>query len=113
MIPQEGIQKIASNLCAAIAQLLPQSRPEAILFGSYARGDADIDSDFDILILVDSSRQIIAERNWQVGSLAADILLDYGIVVSPIVKNRNYFYANVGLLPFYQNVQREGVRISA
>ena len=113
MVPQKNIQKIVSDLCSAVSKLFPQSAPEAILFGSYARGDADAGSDLDVLILVDSPRQMIAERNWQIGSLAADFLLDYGIVVSPIVENRDYFRANAGLLPFYQNVQREGVRISA
>ena len=66
-----------------------------------------------MLILVDTPRKVIAERNWQVGSLSADFLLSDDIVVSPIVENRDYFAANVGMLPFYQNIQREGVRISA
>jgi len=33
-------------------------------------------------------------------------------VVSPIVENRDYFHANAQLLPFFRNVQREGVAIS-
>ena len=113
MLPQQEIQRIILNLCSAVEQLFPQGRPEAILFGSYARGDADIGSDLDVLILVDTPRKVIAERNWQVGSLAADFLLSDDIVVSPIVENRDYFDANVGMLPFYRNIQREGVRISA
>lgn len=34
-----------------------------------------------------------------------------GSVVSPIVENRDYFNKNV--LPFYRNVDREGVRLGA
>ena len=93
--------------------LFPQSRIEAILFGSYARGDADSGSDIDVLLLVDASRQDISARNWQVGNLAADLLLDYGIVVSPVVENREYFNSNLHLFPFYRNIECEGVRISA
>ncbi len=113
MVPRQDVQKIISKLCGTLEQLFPQARPEAILFGSYARGDADVGSDLDVLILVDTPRQVISAKNWQVGSLAADLLLDYGVVVSPIVENRDYFHANIGLLPFYGNIQREGVRISA
>lgn len=47
------------------------------------------------------------------GDLAAEFLLDYGIVVSPIVENRDYFNKYVDVLPFYRNVEREGVRLGA
>lgn len=113
MVLQQDVQKIISNLCGSLEQFFPQAQPEAILFGSYARGDAEAGSDLDVLILVDTPRQVILEKNWQVGSLAADFLLDYGVVVSPIVENRDYFHANIDLLPFYGNIQREGVRVSA
>ena len=85
----------------------------AILFGSYARGDADAGSDIDVLLLVDASRQDISTRNWQVGDLAAELLLVHGIVVSPIVENREYFNKNLELFPFYRNIHSEGVKISA
>ena len=71
--------------------------------GTAARGDAEPGSDIDVLLLVDASRQDISARNWQVGDLAAELLLDYGIVVSPIVENRDYFNKNVNVLPFYSH----------
>ena len=109
----QEVNKIIAELCVSMASLFPQDQIEAILFGSYARGNAEPGSDIDVLILVDASRQDISARNWQVGNLAAEFLLDYGIVVSPIVENRDYFNRNIGILPFYRNVDREGVRISA
>lgn len=107
------VRKIIEELCVSMASLFPQDQIEAILFGSYARGDAEPGSDIDVLILVDASRQDISAQNWQVGDLAAALLLDYGIVVSPIVENRGYFNSNVNVLPFYCNVDREGVRLGA
>ena len=47
------------------------------------------------------------------GDVAADLLLDYGVVVSPIIENREYYRANAQTLPFFRNIEREGVRISA
>ena len=88
--------------------MFPQSKIEAILFSSYARGDADSGSDIDVLLLVDASRQDISDRNWQIGDLTAELLLDYGVVV-----NREYFNRSLQLFPFYSNIKSEGVRISA
>ena len=113
MHTKQEVAAIIAELCSRAALLFPRSRIEAILFGSYARGDADPESDIDVLLLVDASRQDISNRNWQVGNLAADLLMDYGIVVSPIVENREYFNSNLHLFPFYRNIECEGVRISA
>ena len=113
MRTMQEVNKIIEELCVNMASLFPQDQIEAILFGSYARGNAEPGSDIDVLILVDASRQDISARNWQVGDLAAELLLNYGVVVSPIVENRDYFNRNIDILPFYRNVDREGVRISA
>lgn len=113
MLTAQEVKKIVEELFDGVMSLFPQNKIEAILFGSYARGDAEPESDIDVLILVDASRQDISARNWQVGDLAAELLVDYGIVVSPIVENRDYFNKNVNVLPFYRNADREGVRIGA
>ena len=109
----QDVTAIVAELSGRIALLFPQDRIEAILFGSYARGDADSGSDIDVLFLVDASRQDISDRNWQIGDLAAELLLEHGIVVSPLVENREYFNRNLQLFPFYRSIEREGVRISA
>lgn len=113
MHTKSEVTEIIRELCSRIAYLFPQNTIEAILFGSYARGDADLGSDIDVLLLVDASRQEIQARNWQVGDVAAELMMDYGVMVSPIVENRSYFNLNVELLPFYRNINREGVWMSA
>lgn len=113
MQTKQNVETAITQLGVGIASLFPPDKVEAILFGSYARGDADADSDIDVLFLVDASRQEISVRNWQVGELAADLLMKYGILVSPIVENRDYFYTNSEVLPFFRNIVREGERMSA
>lgn len=113
MASTQDIQDIVRTLCDGIRQIFQQERIDTILFGSYARGDADAGSDIDVLLLLDVPRQLISERSWQVGELAAELLMEYGVVVSPIVENRSYFDSNVKLLPFYQSIQTEGVKMSA
>ena len=57
---------------------------KVILFGSYARGDYDEESDIDILIIGD-----VPQR--EVSFLSAEILLKYGEVISAIVKTEKEF----------------------
>ena len=113
MRSQLEVRTIIVQIRESLERIFPQEQFDVILFGSYARNDADDGSDIDVMFLVDSSRQTIQEKHWQVGEAAAEVLMDHGIVVSPIVENRAYYHANANILPFFKNVQREGVRISA
>ncbi len=113
MCSQNEAISIIRELRDSLESLFPKADFEAILFGSYARNEAESDSDIDVMFLVDAPRQVIAEKHWQIGEAAADLLMEHGIVVSPIVENREYFHENADLFPFYMNIQREGVRISA
>lgn len=113
MRSQQEVNRIVRQLCSGLKPLFPQSSMEAILFGSYARGEADAESDIDVMVLVDSSRQDISQKTQEISGVAADLLLSRGVMVSPIVENRRYFQDNIGLLPFYRNIAREGVRYNA
>ena len=105
--------EIIRQMSRNVRLLFPEGTVEVILFGSYARHEETDESDIDVMYLVDTPRSVIAERNWQLGEAAADVLLEHGVVVSPIVENREYFNEKADILPFFKNIQREGVRISA
>lgn len=112
MRSQLEVQMIIAQLYDSLKSIFPKEQFDVVLFGSYARNEADAGSDIDVMFLVDSSRETIQEKQWQIGEVAANVLMDFGIVVSPIVENRAYYHANVDLLPFFKNVQREGVWIN-
>ncbi len=113
MLDENKLQVIISELCEGLSDIFPDEKMDVIIFGSYARGDNTDESDIDVLLLVDASREVISMRSWQVGNVAADLLLSYGILVSPIIENREYFNTNAKALPFYRNICSEGVRFSA
>ena len=113
MVDEKQIRRIVADLCEGVSTIFPKEKIDAILFGSYARGEQDEGSDIDVLLLVDAPREVISRHNWQVGDVAADLLLNYGILVSPIVENRTYFNDNAEALPFYRNIRREGVYLHA
>ncbi|NBK80641.1 hypothetical protein D5272_19435 [bacterium D16-76] len=113
MLAMQEVKRIAEEMCRLVSKIFPQERIDAVLFGSYARGDAEEGSDIDILLLVDSSRETISEKSWQIGGAAAELLLNYGVLLSPIVENRQYFQSNSQLLPLFRNISAEGVPLSA
>ena len=79
---------------------------EVILYGSYARGEADEDSDVDVLVIVSD---FISP--WEVRRGLSDILYDIfleenkliSVVVLPESHFKGYNY------PFILNVRREGM----
>jgi len=113
MCSQQEARGIIDQLSERIRALYPKEELDVILFGSYARHNADEDSDIDVMYLVDAPRQEIALKNWQVGAAAADLLLEHGVVISPIVENRAYFLSHASIMPFFRSIQQEGVRIGA
>lgn len=82
----------------------------AYLYGSYARGDYNNESDVDTLLIVDLSQEEIAENRMAVASLSSELSLEYGVTISVAVKPKNHFNRYFSVLPFYQNVLREGIK---
>lgn len=108
MPENERNEIIIRELYDGIRPLFPGEYPDMILFGSYARGNYENGSDIDIMVLVDSSREEIAQKNWQVGDIAGNLLIEHGVLVSPIVENRFWFNNNAKVVPLFKNILQEG-----
>ena len=80
-----------------------------ILYGSYARGDFNTSSDIDIMILTDLTDEEIVEYSEKIWDFAYDIELENDVLISPLIKNIDKFNYWLEALPFYMNVQKEGV----
>lgn len=95
-----------------IRSLMGNSIRKIIVYGSYARGDYNSESDVDIMILTSLSDNEIRSIENEAYDIAFDFLMDYGINISVIIKNEIEFNYWLGALPFYNNVRDEGVVIS-
>jgi len=113
MCNQVTLNQITSKIVRAAKASLGDKLEKVILYGSYARGDYDAESDIDIMILANIPRED-ANRVWdQIWDITGDLGLDYGVMVSVHVKDSGTFYKFVNDLPFYSNVERDGVVLSA
>lgn len=98
----ESLKKVAS-------EILPKGSRVA-LYGSRARGDARIDSDWDIHILIPGEEKVPIslwdEFAWP--------LAEEALVLGEIVNPRLYSYSGWekrSFLPFYKNVEQDKVII--
>ncbi|HPM03251.1 MAG TPA: nucleotidyltransferase domain-containing protein [Candidatus Cloacimonadota bacterium] len=97
--------KIAIRIRTEIKSIDPKAK--VILFGSRARGDAQKDSDWDLLILIDSLD--IREKEHLFRDKLYDLELETGEIISMFVYNNKDWSTRHKVTPLYINIKREGV----
>ena len=105
------VNKAIQEFIKGVKKILGERTKKIILYGSYARGDYNDSSDIDIMILTDLSDDEIIEYRNKIWDYAYDIEWDndFEISLSPLIKNIDKFNYWLEALPFYMNVQKEGV----
>ena len=112
MCTKNQLNIITGNIANLSKEIFGDRLRSVILYGSYARGDFDDESDIDIMILVDIPLEEIHLYKEPILCLADDLGLEYDILVSPYIKDTYTFDKYFSAIPFYQNVQKEGVMIA-
>lgn len=80
-----------------------------ILYGSYARGDYNADSDIDIMILLDLNDTDIKGYRHELSNMTYDVNMERDVDIKPIAKDISEFNRWKDSYPFYRNVSKEGV----
>jgi len=106
----ETIKTELSNLASKISEQVPNS--QTILFGSYARGDFDDESDMDFFILANVPQEDAGKWRSNIRKRLPLIDLEHDITVSLHVTGSSVFYRYADTLPYYMNVLREGVLLN-
>lgn len=112
MCTENQLSEILEIISAESKTVFGEKLHSVILFGSYARGDYEEESDIDVLVLADLSPKELSKYRSHIDSLCGELLIKYGVVVSVIEKDLVSYNKYSNVLPFYQNIQREGVKIA-
>lgn len=108
----DSMKAMLEEYTKGIEKIFGDKLRQIILYGSQARGDANQNSDIDIMVLVEMSDMEIKEKMDELVELSFEFDMNYNVVVSPIVNNVENFIKWVKVVPFYKNVQKEGVILS-
>ena len=102
-------QEIMKEFAREVGRILGDSLSKIILYGSYARGDYHDGSGMDLMILTNLTDDEIEKTERKLFDLAFDFQMKYYVDISVILKNEAHFRYWLGALPFYDNVEKEGV----
>lgn len=89
--------------------VLGNSMTKMLVYGSYARGDYEDNSDIDVMILTSLSEDEMLGIEDRVYDAAFDLEMKFGIHISVIMKNEMHFRYWLDTVPFYGNVLKEGI----
>ena len=107
------LRRIMRDVYIKMRDLYGDDLEKVILYGSYARGDFDDESDIDVMVLVNCDDKKIEELHDDFISIMSDLCLEYEILVSILVKPLNYFNEWKNNMPLYKNIVKEGIEIYA
>lgn len=104
-------QEVLMTFAQGTKKILDNNFSKIIVYGSYARGDYKENSDIDVMILTPFSKEEIEQVENKIFDLAFELELESGIVINPVLENEEHYKYWLGALPFFDNVEKEGIVI--
>ncbi len=113
MCTRSELNTILLKIAHAYKMVYGDQLVKIVLYGSYARGDHQEDSDIDVVAIVHGERVHLQQQLKKVWDISSDLELEYGTIVSPTVIPSEEFEQYKNILPYYRNIMTEGVDIVA
>jgi predicted nucleotidyltransferase len=101
-------EKVSNEVVSGVKNIFGEKLKKVILYGSYARGDYDAQSDIDIMVLADIERDKILDYRPQIRRISNDLGLENDVFVSLMLNSEKYFLVNLPVSNFYRNVIKDG-----
>ena len=110
MCDKNKLNEIMAEVTKRAQKLLGKRLRNVILYGSYARGDYDDESDIDIMILADGKDDEIRAFEYDLDIISSRVSLEHNITVCILLNDKNLFEQRMPLSMFYRNVINDGVQ---
>jgi predicted nucleotidyltransferase len=99
---------ILSQLCNYLKSTYQNNLKQVILFGSEARGNATLESDIDILIVLEKPFNYYQEVH-KIGDFISNLCLEYNRLISCCFTTEEQFKNEDNA--FYRNIKKEGIKL--
>lgn len=100
------VKKILPELRKKLQALYGDKLAHVVLFGSHARGDADPDSDIDVLVVL-QGKVNPGEEIQRTGEIVAGLSLENDAVISCVFMDEYRYLHKNG--PLLRNIRKEGI----
>jgi predicted nucleotidyltransferase len=107
----EQLEILKKDVENSVKELLGDKLKKVILYGSYARGDFDSESDVDFAVIADIGLADISMHDNFLGSICLDLSLKYDALISILIISEVNFNDYQSILPFYANLVKEGIPV--
>ena len=102
----QGERQAIEKACQIIRERFPVER--IVLFGSKARGDADPESDLDLLVL--TKRPLSWRERDEITDALFEVEMENDVVISTLVASlADWQEGAFSVLPIHEEISREGV----
>ncbi|OGX04097.1 MAG: hypothetical protein A3G87_03775 [Omnitrophica bacterium RIFCSPLOWO2_12_FULL_50_11] len=104
---QKQLRQLLAELRTGLEKIYRGRLKGIYLFGSYARGEPDAESDIDVLVVLDAFEPSYSSEVNRTGDLSSELSLKYGVTVSKVyVKEVDWIQKRT---PFLDNVREEAI----
>ena len=103
-----NIESILASFTQKVKQIYGIRLEKIILYGSYARGTQNTDSDIDIMVVL-KNIELQHEKVGIIGSLITEMKEQFNVLISTIPVTFQRYSESQRL--FYKNVRKEGIVI--
>lgn len=113
MCGKNELNIILKELAKAYTDVYGEDIVTILLYGSYARGDNNSESDVDVVAIVKGNREELQSKLKEIWNISCDLELEYETILSPTVIPYDEYMKYKDDLPYYRNIEKEGVKIVA
>jgi predicted nucleotidyltransferase len=110
-LKDEKIKKLLNDLEIKLSEVFKNNLKKIILFGSYAKGNYNNESDIDIMVLLTETD--LNKYDDVIADIVIELIGKYSIYPSILIENEHQFYKNIQIEALFKNVENEGIELYA
>ena len=107
------VEELYKDIYRSMAAIFGNSMERIVLYGSYARGDYDQESDVDIAIIARGTDEELQKHHKAMVKEASRFMMEYDKLVRLHEIPLDWFNRYKYDYPFYRNIENEGVDLNA